>query len=87
MTKPYITQAEDGTVRLVGKIEPKPKKKPGAKPMLTPEQKDWAYRKWCEGYPVREIAKVLYVSESTVWNSFRGKRTKLPPLVWEGGFE
>lgn len=47
---------------------------------LTPVQVEWAYRKWCSGYTIQEIAKVLNASESTVYKSFKGRRRYRPPL-------
>jgi hypothetical protein len=47
---------------------------------LTPDQVEWAYRKWCAGYPVKEIARKLYVSPSTLYKSFKGRRRYRPPL-------
>lgn len=47
---------------------------------LTKAQSAWAYKKWCIGYSVREIADALYVSESTVYRSFCGKKRIRPPL-------
>lgn len=32
------------------------------KAILTSEQKEWAYRKWCEGYTKNQIASALFVS-------------------------
>ena len=47
---------------------------------LAPEQVEWAYEKWCSGYPLQEIADKLYVSLSVVYKAFDGRKRKRPPL-------
>ena len=58
----------------------------GPSSCLSPKQIEWAYSKWCNGYTLREIAEVLYVAESTVYKSFKGKRKHRPPLKPPGNY-
>ena len=55
-------------------------RKRGPSSCLSPEQIEWAYCQWCNGYTLREIAEVLNASESTVYKSFKGRRKHHPPL-------
>ena len=51
-------------------------------PILSPEEIEWAYEKWCLGYSQEEIAKVLYVHPNTISYAFRGRKKQKPPLVY-----
>lgn len=55
-------------------------RKRGPSSCLSPEQIEWAYYQWCNGYTLREIAEVLNAAESTVYKSFKGRRKRHPPL-------
>ena len=43
------------------------------KAILTSEEKDWAYQKWCEGYTKNQIASALFVSTKTIDRAFKGR--------------
>lgn len=50
--------------------------------LLTQEQKEWAYEKWCAGYTQYEIADALLVSQSTIGKALKTKKTK--PILYYG---
>ena len=51
-------------------------------PILTKEEKAWAYQKWCEGYTQQQIADALYVCEKTITRALSGKPRIRPILVY-----
>lgn len=53
------------------------------KAILTSEQKEWAYRKWCEGYTKNQIASALFVSTKTIDRAFKSKVRIRPILVYK----
>ena len=58
--------------------------------ILTWQQKEWAYDKWCEGYKKEDIAAALFVSPKTITKAMRGRVKVKKPLVYpffgeEGG--
>lgn len=61
------------------------KVKVGRPPILTDDERKWAYEKWCEGYSIQEIAEALYVDYQTVRRLFNGKKKDKPKLVYERG--
>ncbi len=54
-----------------------------AKKILTAEQIDWAYHKWCEGYRKSEISDALFVSEMTLQRALKGRKRMRPKLVYK----
>lgn len=62
--------------------------KRGAKPILSEEESQWAYEKWCEGYTIQQIADALYVCSETIRTALKGKPRKKPcvrpKLVYPG---
>ena len=56
------------------------KKQRNRKGLLTPEQVEWAYSRWCAGYSLQDIADVLFISPSAIYKAFNGRRRKRPPL-------
>ena len=52
--------------------------------VLTKEDEEWAYQKWCEGYTQQQIAEALYVCEKTVQRSLKNKPRIRPILVYDG---
>lgn len=53
------------------------------KTILTAEQKEWAYTKWCEGYTKNQIAESLFVSTKTIDRAFKGRARIRPILVYK----
>lgn len=53
--------------------------------VLTKKQKDWAYRKWCEGRTLLEIAMALDVCDRTIRRAINGKPRIRPVLRYEDG--
>ena len=45
-------------------------------------QKEWAYKKWCEGYTTAEIGKALYMSKDTIRRMIDGRPKVKPPLKY-----
>lgn len=56
----------------------------GRPPILTKEEKAWAYQKWCEGYTQQQIADALYVERRTVLAALKDKPRLRPKLAYEG---
>lgn len=56
-----------------------------ARTALTDDQAAWAFRKWCCGYTLTEIAQALHVSNSTLSAEFkvRGWQKQKQPLIYE----
>ena len=52
--------------------------KRGAKPILSEEESQWAYEKWCEGYTQQQIADALFVCRHTVNSALKGKKKPNP---------
>lgn len=52
--------------------------------VLTKEEEEWAYKKWCEGYTQQQIADALYVCARTVRRSLKNKPRIRPNLVYDG---
>jgi len=57
--------------------------KPGTSPKLTRKQKDWAYDKWCEGYPQEDIAAALDVCSKTIRRAINGRPRIRPVLEYK----
>ena len=62
--------------------------KRGKKPLLSEDETQWAYEKWCEGYTQQQIADALFVCRQTINGALRGQKkpkpcTK-PKLVYTG---
>lgn len=53
-----------------------------AKKILTAEQIDWAYHKWCAGYSQKEIADALFVHYHTLYRALRDRKRVRPRLVY-----
>ena len=53
-------------------------------PILSPEEIEWAYEKWCLGYPQEDIAKALYVHPNTIGKALKGRKKQRPPLHYPG---
>ena len=53
------------------------------KAILTSEEKEWAYQKWCEGYTKNQIASALFVSTKTIDRAFKGRARKRQILVYK----
>lgn len=53
-----------------------------ANKILTAEQIDWAYHKWCEGYTKSEIADALFVNYQTIYRALRDRKRVRPRLVY-----
>lgn|GEM_PF-2087962 len=53
-----------------------------AKKILTAEQIEWAYHKWCAGYSQKEIADALFVDSKTVNRALRDRKRVRPRLVY-----
>lgn len=62
--------------------------KRGPKPILSEDEINWAYEKWCEGYTRKQIADALYVCCNTLDAALKGKPKKKngvrPKLVYPG---
>lgn len=54
------------------------------KDSLTPNQKQWAYSKWCLGYTQIQIADALNVCEKTIQRALKGKPRIRPILKYKG---
>lgn len=52
------------------------------KKALTEKQIEWAYKMWCLGYTLPQIADALYVHPATVWRMMGGRPKKRPKLVY-----
>ncbi len=52
---------------------------------LNEKQLAWAYRKWCEGHGLRQIATALFIHPDSLSRTFKRKNLerKLIPLVYE----
>lgn len=59
--------------------------KPGPASLLTKKQKDWAYDKWCEGYPQEDIAAALGVCSKTIRRAINGRPRIRPVLEYREG--
>lgn len=53
-----------------------------ANKILTAEQIDWAYHKWCAGYSKSEIADALFVNYQTIYRALRDRKRVRPRLVY-----
>lgn len=47
---------------------------------LSPQQSEWAYKKWCEGYSQAQLAEALYVSVGVVQRAIDGRPRIREPL-------
>ena len=47
---------------------------------LSPQQSEWAYKKWCEGYSQEQIADALYVSKGVIMRAIDGRPRIREPL-------
>lgn len=47
-----------------------------AERVLTEQAIAWAFQKWCEGYSTYQLAKVLYVSQPTIFRAFQNRGLK-----------
>lgn len=52
--------------------------------LLTQQEKEWAYTKWCEGYTQNQIADALYCCTKTVARAMKGKPRVRPVLIYPG---
>ena len=52
--------------------------------ILSLDEQEWAYEKWCAGYTQTEIAKALFVSHTTIGRVLAGRKKEKAPLVYEG---
>lgn len=50
---------------------------------LTKEEEKWAYKKWCEGYTLLQIAEALNVCEKTIRRAINGKPRIRPILHYD----
>lgn len=50
---------------------------------LNPEQIEWAYQKWCEGYTQHQIADALFVDERTIRRMINSRPRIRPILKYE----
>ena len=57
--------------------------KPGPQSMLTKKQKDWAYDRWCDGYPMYDIAAALGVCTKTIQRAINGRPRIRPILIYQ----
>jgi len=53
------------------------------KKLLTWQQRDWAYCKWCEGYTQNQIAEALNCSRKTIQRAIGNKPRIRPVLVYK----
>lgn len=51
--------------------------------VLNHKQREWAYRKWCEGHTIRQIADALFVCTKTVIRAIDGRPRIRPILKYE----
>lgn len=51
---------------------------------LSREEKEWTYKKWCEGYTQNQIADALFVSEKTIRRAINGRPRIRPVLKFNG---
>ncbi len=47
---------------------------------LSPEQVEWVYKKWCEGYSQAQLAETLYVSVGVIQRAIDGRPRVREPL-------
>lgn len=52
--------------------------------LLSREEKEWAYKKWCEGYTQNQIADALFVSKKTIQRAINGRPRIRPVLKFNG---
>lgn len=53
--------------------------------VLTWQQKEWAYTKWCEGYTMDDIAIALNVCRKTIQRAIHGRDRIKPVLIYREG--
>ena len=52
--------------------------------LLSWQEKEWAYTKWCEGYTQFQIAEALHCSYKTIARAVKGKPKIRPTLIYPG---
>lgn len=52
--------------------------------LLSRQEREWAYIKWCEGYTQYQIGEALHCSHKTVARAIHGKPRIRPILVYPG---
>ena len=53
--------------------------KRGAKPILSEEESQWAYEKWCEGYTIQQIADELNFPSQSFFGKYFKKNIGVSP--------
>lgn len=56
---------------------------PKNKDVMSPKQKEWAYRQWCIGYPFAEIAEALGLATKTVQKALKHRPRVRPTLIYD----
>lgn len=51
--------------------------------ILSKDEIEWAYSKWCEGCTYQQIAEALFVCEKTIERALKGRPRIRPVLVYD----
>lgn len=52
--------------------------------LLSAQEKEWAYTKWCEGYTQFQIGEALHCSHKTIARAVHGRPRIRPILIYPG---